>query len=46
LLPAHPTGVFPICILCKCKVCVWGFAFGDTAPWFYLGAVPPPFFAE
>ena len=19
-----------------------GFAFGDTAPWFYLGAVPPP----
>ena len=23
-------------------MCV-GFAFGGTAPWFYLGAVPPPF---
>ena len=34
LLPAHPTGVFPIRILCSEGMCV-GFAFGGTARWFY-----------
>ena len=29
LLPAHPTGVFPIRILCSEGMCV-GFAFGGT----------------